>query len=75
MVYLLAFVGCSTAMSVSWRMFSWLRSLRSLISRRAVMGNCKKSECDWNCQVAASYAVFFVVHDNLLESVDAVCPS
>lgn len=38
-IYSLALVGCSTAISSNRRILGWDSSLRSLISRRAVMGN------------------------------------
>lgn len=67
----LCLVGCSMAISSSFRMFLCDKSLRSLISRRAVMGNLMRSETvSWSRSgvVARTYAILLVMHDDLLQS-------
>lgn len=72
---LLVFVGCSTAMSSSLRTFSWDRSLSSLISRRAVMGNCeiKFGQRRWRPLFESilvgvvTYTILLMMHNNLLQ--------
>lgn len=67
----LCLVGCSIAMSSSFRIFLCDRSLSSLISRRAVMGNLMRSETlSWSRGgvVARTYAILLMMHDDLLQS-------